>query len=93
MRQFHPHKIVLFGSYAYGKPTVDSDVDLFVIMERTRFRGERITVRIRHSVPRHFPMDLLVCTPAKVGKRLRWGDGFMKEVFEKGEVLHEAGHA
>ncbi|HJS18165.1 MAG TPA: nucleotidyltransferase domain-containing protein [Anaerolineales bacterium] len=31
-RQFHPHKIILFGSYAYGKPTEDSDVDLLVIM-------------------------------------------------------------
>ncbi len=93
VRQFRPQKIVLFGSYAYGKPTTDSDVDLLVIMDRTRYRGERMSVRIRHAVPRDFPMDLLVRTLADVGKRLRWGDGFMKEVFEKGEVLYEAGHA
>ena len=72
-RQFRPHKIVLFGSYAYGNPTADSDVDLLVIMDRTRDRGERMSVRIRHAVPRKFPMDLLVRTPAEVGKRLRWG--------------------
>jgi len=59
-QQFRPNKIVLFGSYAYGKPTDDSDV------------------------------DLLVRTPAEVGKRLRWGDGFLQEVMEKGEVLYEA---
>ncbi|NOS71336.1 MAG: nucleotidyltransferase domain-containing protein [Verrucomicrobia bacterium] len=93
VRQFHPHKIVLFGSYAYGKPTADSDVDLLVIMDRTRYRGERMSVRIRHAVPRDFPMDLLVRTPAEVGKRLRWRDCFMKEIIEKGEVLYEAGHA
>ena len=93
MRQFRPHKIVLFGSYAYGKPTTDSDVDLLVIMDRTRYRGERMFVRIRHAVPRDFPMDLLVRTPAEVGKRLRWRDCFMKEIIEKGEVLYEAGHA
>ena len=32
VRQFHPEKVILFGSYAYGKPTYDSDVDLLVIM-------------------------------------------------------------
>ena len=93
MQRFRPHKIVLFGSYAYGKPTTDSDVDLLVIMDRTRYRGERMSVRIRHAVPRDFPMDLLVRTPAEVGKHLRWGDCFMKEVIEKGEVLYETGHA
>ena len=93
VRQCRPHKIVLFGSYAYGKPTTDSDVDLLVIMDRTRDRGERMSVRIRHAAPRDFPMDLLVRTPVDGDKRLRWGDGFMKEVFEKGEVLYEAGQA
>ena len=72
---------------------MDSDVDLLVIMDRNRYRGERMSVRIRHAVPRDFPMDLIVRTPAEVGKRLRWGDCFMKEVIEKGEVLYETGHA
>lgn len=89
-RQFRPNKIVLFGSYAYGTPTEDSDVDLLVIMSRTRERGERMSVRIRHAVPRNFPLDLLVRTPAEVNKRLRWGDGFLQEVMEKGKVLYEA---
>ena len=91
--QFRPHKIVLFGSYAYGKPTKDSDVDLLVIMDRTQYRGERMSVRIRHAIPRVFAMDLLVRTPAEVAKRLRWGDCFMQEVIDKGEVLYEANHS
>jgi predicted nucleotidyltransferase len=91
--QFRPERIILFGSYAYGKPTVDSDVDLLVIMPRTRDRGERMSVRIRHAVPRAFPLDLLVRTPADVAKRLRWGDCFLREVMEKGKVLYEAGHS
>jgi uncharacterized protein len=62
-REFHPHKIVLFGSYAYGKPSAYSDVDLLVIMPRTRERGERMSVRILHATPRDFPLDLLVRTP------------------------------
>ena len=92
-REFRPRKIVLFGSYAYGKPTEDSDVDLLVIMRRTRDRGERMSVRIRHAIPRDFPLDLLVRTPADVAKRLRWGDPFISELLEKGEVLYEAGDA
>lgn len=92
-RKFHPQKIVLFGSYAYGKPTEDSDVDLLVMMPRTRERGERMSVRIRHAIPRDFPLDLLVRTPSDVAKRLRWGDPFICELLEKGKVLYEANDA
>ncbi|SPE55405.1 Putative nucleotidyltransferase (modular protein) [Verrucomicrobia bacterium] len=95
VRQFRPQKIVLFGSYAYGKPTENSDVDLLVIMPRTRDRGERMSVRIRHAIPRNFPLDLLVRTPSDVAKRLRWGDPFIHELLKKGKVLYESypGHA
>jgi predicted nucleotidyltransferase len=88
--KFRPRKIVLFGSYAYGTPTENSDVDLLVIMPRTRERGQRMSVKIRHAIPRDFPLDLLVRTPAEVNRRLRWGDFFLREVMEKGEVLYEA---
>ena len=89
-RQFRPLKIVLFGSYAYGNPTEDSDVDLLVIMPRTRDRGEKMSVRIRQAIPRDFALDLLVRTPSEVAKRLRWGDPFIRELLEKGQVLYEA---
>jgi len=89
-KEFRPHKIILFGSYAVGKPTVDSDVDLLVIMPRTRDRGERMSVRIRQAVPRDFALDLLVRTPAEVTKRLRWGDFFLREIMENGKVMYEA---
>ena len=89
-QQFHPKKIILFGSYAYGKPREGSDVDLLVIMSRTRGGGKRMSVRIRHAIPRDFALDLLVRTPAEVARRLRWGDPFMRELMERGEVLYEA---
>ena len=84
---------MLFGSYAYGKPTEHSDVDLLVIMKRTRLKGERMSVRIRLAIPRDFPLDLLVRTPADVAKRLRWRDPFMCELLDKGKVLYEANNA
>jgi uncharacterized protein len=92
-KQFRPRRIILFGSYASGKPTADSDVDLLVIMPRARERGERMSVRIRHAVPRDFPLDLLVRTPAEMAKRLRWGDFFLREVVEKGKIMYEAADA
>jgi predicted nucleotidyltransferase len=92
-REFHPQKIVLFGSYAYGRPTEGSDVDLLVIMPRTRDRGERMSVRIRQAIPRDFSLDLLVRTPSEVARRLRWGDPFMRELLESGKVLYEANDA
>ena len=89
-KQFRPRKIILFGSHAAGRPTADSDVDLLVIQPRTRLKGERMSLRIRRAVPRDFPLDLLVRTPAEVEKRLRWGDHFLFEIMEKGKVMYEA---
>src|SRR5258708_9850632 len=43
--------------------------DLLVILPKTRERGERMSVRIRHAVPRDFPLDLLVRTPAEIADR------------------------
>src|SRR5206468_3470204 len=61
-REFRPQKIVLFGSYAYGRPTPDSDVDLLVILP---FRGNDVAkaVQIRSRFDTPFPMDLLVRKP------------------------------
>jgi len=89
-REFLPQKIILFGSYAHGNPTDDSDVDLLVVMPRTRHRGERMSVRILQSIPRDFALDLIVRTPSDVAKRLQWGDPFMSELMEKGKILYEA---
>src|SRR5436853_7767169 len=71
--EFQPEKIVLFGCYAYGKPTPDSDIDLLVIMD---FRGndteKAIQIRSRFDTP--FAMDLLVRKPRFIAQRLRERD-------------------
>jgi len=89
-KRFRPRKIILFGSYAYGDPTAASDVDLLVVMARTRYRGERMSLRIRQAMPASFPMDLIVRAPADISKRLRWGDSFIQEIVEKGKVMYQA---
>jgi len=90
VRHFRPAAVILFGSYAYGQPTEDSDVDLMVVMPH-RGPGAKAATRIRLACPRAFPMDLIVRTPAEVRRRLRMGDSFLREVTSKGIVLHESG--
>src|SRR5438105_280658 len=65
--EFHPEKIILFGSYAYGRPTADSDVDLLVILP---FRGSdvRKAIQIRARFDSPFPLDLLVRKPAFIAE-------------------------
>jgi predicted nucleotidyltransferase len=86
--EFHPRRIVLFGSYARGAATEDSDVDLLVI---TPFKGLPVakSVEIRLRVRPPFPVDILVRTPEKVRKRLAMGDSFMHDILENGTVLYE----
>src|SRR5437764_13689000 len=73
--RFHPEKIILFGSYAYGTPNADSDVDLLVIMP-TRDRHS-LAVKIRMALDAPFPMDLLIRTPYTMRWRLKEGDSFL----------------
>jgi predicted nucleotidyltransferase len=89
VQQFHPERIILFGSYAYGRPTADSDVDLLAILP---FQGHPAhkAAEIRTSIRAPFPMDLLVRTPQQVQRRVEQGDFFMREIMEKGKVLYEA---
>lgn len=91
-KEFHPQRVILFGSYARGKPTPDSDVDLLVITQvekRNADKAVEILLRVRPP----FPIDLLVRTPQQVQERLALGDFFMREVLEQGQILYEADHA
>jgi predicted nucleotidyltransferase len=92
VRKFHPQRIILFGSYAYGQPTRESDVDLLVIMQ-TALRPIEQAVAIRQAVKASFPMDLLVRTRDQIERRLSLGDCFFKEIVSRGRVLYEADHA
>jgi len=89
---FRPQRIVLFGSYAYGKPTEDSDIDLLVILP---FNGKpaRKAIEIRSKLNPKLPLELLVRTPEQVADRIADHDWFMQEIIEKGRVLYEADHS
>jgi predicted nucleotidyltransferase len=89
--KFHPEKIILFGSYAYGTPTEDSDVDLMVIMKHDRRNIEK-AIEIRQTLHPKLRLDLLVRKPADIEWRSKARDFFILDVVEKGKILYDSRH-
>lgn len=85
---YRPERLILFGSYAYGDPRPESDVDLLVVMD-TELRESEQAVQILQSIEHHFGIDLIVRTPESLEHRLALGDSFLTEIVERGEVLYE----
>jgi predicted nucleotidyltransferase len=88
--RFHPEKIILFGSYAYGTPHEESDVDLLVIMPARNVIDQAL--RIDFAIEKPFSLDIHVRTPKQIERRLKAEDRdwFLYEVITKGKVLYEA---
>jgi predicted nucleotidyltransferase len=86
--RFHPDKIILFGSYAYGKPHEDSDVDLLVVMPC--YNEINMAIRICVALHAPFSLDLIVRTPKRLDRDIRDNDWFLREIVEKGKTLYEA---
>jgi predicted nucleotidyltransferase len=86
---FHPEKIILFGSYASGTPTPDSDLDLLVVMESDvpkRKRSVPISMMFR---PYPCAMDILVYTPEEVNKWNGATNHIVTEAFLDGRVVYD----
>lgn len=90
--KFQPRQIILFGSYAYGKPRPESDVDLLIVMD-TNLRESEQALRIRQHINPLFGVDILVYTPSRMDQRLKLGDSFLREITEKGLVVYESPNA
>ena len=79
----HPQKITLFGSYAYGTATVDSDVDLLVMMD-TEEKPLYVAAQIAAAIDHPFPLDIIVHTPTDWNASLKRKGIFATEVMAKG---------
>lgn len=86
--KYKPESIHLFGSYAWGKPDYNSDVDLLII-KKTKKEFLRRNFEIRKIIDGVMPVDILVRTPKEVKKRLDLGDFFYQDIIEKGKCLYE----
>jgi len=89
--RFQPDKIILFGSYAYGTPHADSDVDILVIMPARNQLDQAFKIRLAVSAP--FPVDLIVRKPRDIQWRLDEGELIHTEIVTKGKTLYEKCYA
>lgn len=87
--KIRPEKIILFGSYAQGKPTLDSDLDFLVIKE-SKLRRDQRDIEIRKYLKDIiFPMDIFVYTKQEVDKFKDLSGSFIKKILETGKVLYD----
>lgn len=88
-KEYNLEKVILFGSFAWGRPGPDSDIDLFIIKEtkNTRETAKKIDGSI---FPRPFPIDILVYSPEQLKRRQKMNDFFIKDILTKGKVLYSA---
>jgi len=93
LKKAEPEKIILFGSYAYGEPNENSDIDLFVIkdMPATKVRDYRLMLKKtlwNLFKEQKIEFDLLVDNQERINKRIELGDQFYEEIITKGKVIY-----
>ncbi len=87
--EFQPEQIILFGSHAWGAPTVDSDVDLLVIVPHSdRSPAQRAVRAYRRLRGLTVPVDILVKTRAEVDRFSSVYASLESEILERGKVLY-----
>jgi predicted nucleotidyltransferase len=93
------HKVILFGSFAWGTPGKDSDIDLLVVTD-DRFMPNNYNENMRNylrvasllrDIKKKIPMDLIVHTKPMHEEFVQLGSMFSKEIMKRGEVLYEEG--
>ena len=89
-QKYQPEEIVLFGSYAYGTPDTESDIDLLIVKKTEKPFFQRLfdVRRLVSEVRRGYAFDFIVLSPGELENRLQRGDQFIKEIFNKGVVMY-----
>lgn len=88
-QEYCPNKIILFGSYAWGDPSIDSDFDLLIIKDTQESRRERIKKIQQLLSPRKYPVDLLILTPKELETKIKRDRNlFLEDIITNGKVLY-----
>lgn len=92
VEEYRPQEVILFGSYAYGEPRADSDLDLLIVRDTEEIPFmRRVTVsRICDALHLRIPFQPFVVTPEELRRRLELGDSFFEEICERGKTLYRA---
>jgi predicted nucleotidyltransferase len=89
VKEIDPEKVILFGSYAWGTPTDDSDVDLLIIQKSDEPRRTRQINLRRKFFGSGVAMDFIIYTPDELNRRLSIRDVFVNKILNQGKVLYE----
>ena len=89
VNKFHPEKVILFGSHAWGKPDENSDIDFFVVQESKESKRKRQMSLRFLLLDFDAPADILSYTYKEIKERERKNDTFIKKVLKEGKVLYE----
>lgn len=90
VKEFNPQKVVLFGSYAWGSPKKNSDIDLFIVKDDAKKNTREMAIDLEKILDnRDMPLDLLVYKPDQVIKRLAMNDQFFTKIWRDGKILYE----
>ncbi len=89
VKHFHPEKIILFGSRAWGKSTKESDLDILVVMNLEGSPIRKAAEISRIARPKFRPMDIIVRAPDEIEHRIKIGDQFVRRIMNKGKVRYE----
>ena len=86
----NPIKIILFGSYAYGRPSKDSDLDILVVVDKPESTRRALRLKIRKAL-REFliPKDIIVATTEDVENWKNVPQAFITSIIKKGRILYE----
>ncbi len=97
LSKYNPYLILLFGSYAYGTPDEDSDIDILVVTQddfipQTYERHTQIYMKISRAirpVKEEIAVDLIVHTLPMYQKFLKLNSSFAREITNKGKIIYE----
>lgn len=89
VERIQPEKVVLFGSYANGTATPESDIDLLVILESDLRRDRRQEAISQALRPRRVPVDILAYTPTEVQRCMESPTSFVRHILTTGKVLYD----
>jgi len=97
LKEIKPYKVILFGSYANGNPTENSDLDVLVVLDSEEM-SKSLDEKIKRDMPvskmllninRKIAMDLITYSKAEYEYLIRQNDFFVKEINNTGAVLYE----
>jgi uncharacterized protein len=86
-REFHPQRVILFGSHARGTANDDSDIDLLIVGPFAG-TGFRYSLQILNVLDLRLPIDLITYRPEDIDRRYREGDPLVRDAIDHGRVLY-----